>query len=310
MDPDHTRGVGFRLYAGKIDAVRSGSDDQRLVRLSFQHNLIRNGEHFAGGDQQGIPDRALEGHPERELAHQFNGFPVPERQHDLPLCGLHHIPENAHTVHLVATGELAEVCAAVHGNPPETVFDLELRNDTVRGAGPHAVAVGIQQPFPVHLPVVQVIFVLDTDGNESAAVHAVHAEGNDDLLPVAERHFVTVFCQLERLRQDRVAVIQFRDNEVQGGQVPVHGAGQFLERPQFGVGLVQFRPDLVRAAGEYGQENRHDHRQYPASESFSHTLLTNNLNKYKDYFADIVSRCRQMVHGRGLRNIFCSGKSA
>ena len=76
-----------------------------------------------------------------------------------------------------------------------------------------------------------------------------------------------------------MTVIQLPDNEIQDVQIPVHGAGQFLERLQFGVGLVQFRPDHVGTSGENGQENRQNHRQYPASESFSHTLLTNNLEQ-------------------------------
>ena len=41
----------------------------------------------------------------------------------------------------------------------------------------------------------------------------------------------------------------------------------------------QFRPDHVGTSGENGQENRQNHRQYPASDSFSHTLLTNNLEQ-------------------------------
>ena len=58
-----------------------------------------------------------------------------------------------------------------------------------------------------------------------------------------------------------MAIIQFLYDEVQDVQVPVHGAGQFLERLQLSMGLVQFRPDLFRAAGENGQENRQDQRQ-------------------------------------------------
>jgi hypothetical protein len=75
-----------------------------------------------------------------------------------------------------------------------------------------------------------------------------------------------------------MAVIQFRDNGLETGEVPVHGGDEFLQGVELGAGLVQILPDRVRTGGQDGQEKRQDGQgPAPVSSSHTHTVLDKDM---------------------------------